>query len=378
MPPKKEAPAKAPAEETGADDEERELVEKELVITYLKSRLGRYQERGELLLVENVKLCEELEVQKVNLRDINEFLTNELKARSLAGAALEQRIEDLEVELEGLRESTAAEVERLHQEKAAQQERHEGMLVEMERKINNSTGQTVTAPRLPSTALAVGLDLALGVLHRLKVKTSREFLEQKDTLELQHRQLLDTLAAERKAFDKQISDLERQHVQDKDHWKKETAARVRDTKERMQKLTENQLETLTKRTILENEQMDAEMRYQSRQVEKLVDRNKEVLEENAGLRRKYDVLEQSEHELARRNMVYQKTIKTLLSKLMAQNTNRQGVEDLLAKLQKECSHLEGEASSFQQDLAASQTSCQQLQGALAESRGMSVQTANCG
>ena len=55
-------------------------------------------------------------------------------------------------------------------------------------------------------------------------------------------------------------------MQDKDHWKKETAARIRDTKERMQKLTENQLETLTKRTILENEQMDAEMRYQSRQV----------------------------------------------------------------------------------------------------------------
>ena len=37
-----------------------------------------------------------------------------------------------------------------------------------------------------------------------------------------------------------------------------------------------------------------------------------MLEENAGLRRKYDVLEQSEHELARRNMVYQKTIKTLV------------------------------------------------------------------
>ena len=57
-----------------------------------------------------------------------------------------------------------------------------------------------------------------------------------------------------------------------------------------------------------------------------------------------------------------------LSKLMTQNNNRQGVEDLLAKLQKECSHLEGEASSLQQDLADSQTSCEQLQGALAESR----------
>ena len=57
-----------------------------------------------------------------------------------------------------------------------------------------------------------------------------------------------------------------------------------------------------------------------------------------------------------------------LSKLMTQNNNRQGVEDLLAKLQKECSHLEGEASSLQQDLADRQTSCEQLQGALAESR----------
>ena len=38
----------------------------------------------------------------------------------------------------------------------------------------------------------------------MQVKTGREFLEQKDTLEMQHRQLLDTLTAERKAFDKQI------------------------------------------------------------------------------------------------------------------------------------------------------------------------------
>ena len=34
----------------------------------------------------------------------------------------------------------------------------------------------------------------------------------------------------------------------------------------MQRMTENQLESLTKRTIMENEQMDGELRYQSRQV----------------------------------------------------------------------------------------------------------------
>ncbi len=60
--------------------------------------------------------------------------------------------------------------------------------------------------------------------------------------------------------------MERQHVQDKDAWKKNTAAQLKETRERMQKLSENQLETLTKRTILENEAMAAELKYQSRQV----------------------------------------------------------------------------------------------------------------
>ena len=62
------------------------------------------------------------------------------------------------------------------------------------------------------------------------------------------------------------SDMERQHVQDKDAWKKNTVAQLKETRDRMQKLSENQLETLTKRTILENEAMAAELKYQSRQV----------------------------------------------------------------------------------------------------------------
>ena len=62
-------------------------------------------------------------------------------------------------------------------------------------------------------------------------------------------------------------DLERQHVQDKDAWRKNTAQQLKETRERMQKLSENQLETLTKRTILENEAMAAELKYQSRQVQ---------------------------------------------------------------------------------------------------------------
>jgi hypothetical protein len=42
-----------------------------------------------------VKLNEELETQKLNLRDINEFLTNELKARSLTTSAMEAKVVEL-------------------------------------------------------------------------------------------------------------------------------------------------------------------------------------------------------------------------------------------------------------------------------------------
>ena len=44
------------------------------------------------------------------------------------------------------------------------------------------------------------------------------------------------------------------------------STRMREQREEMKKLTESHLEELTKRTILENEQMSAELQYESRQV----------------------------------------------------------------------------------------------------------------
>ena len=53
----------------------------------------------------------------------------------------------------------------------------------------------------------------------------------------------------------------------------------------MEKLTDNQLETTTKRTIMENEQMASELAYQSRQTENLLTKNKKLLEDNLSLKR---------------------------------------------------------------------------------------------
>jgi hypothetical protein len=53
----------------------------------------------------------------------------------------------------------------------------------------------------------------------------------------------------------------------------------------MMKLTDNQLETTTKRTIMENEQMSSELSYQSRQTEVLLQKNLKLQEENAQYKR---------------------------------------------------------------------------------------------
>lgn len=139
MPPKAKAAPPAPPQDDGSA--ERVLMEKELVIAYMKSKLGRcvrgpgrgwrrlawgvpclvactcgapaclpprtrrYQANGDRLQLENIRLNEDLDTQKLNLRDINDFLTNELKARSLTTNALEAKLFDLNLAMEEARKA---------------------------------------------------------------------------------------------------------------------------------------------------------------------------------------------------------------------------------------------------------------------------------
>ena len=68
-------------------------------VRLIESYVNRYQDQGEKLQVDNLRLHQDLENSKLNLKDINEFLTNELKARALSSAALEHRKRELEQEL---------------------------------------------------------------------------------------------------------------------------------------------------------------------------------------------------------------------------------------------------------------------------------------
>lgn len=65
----------------------------------------RHQERGEVLLVENARLGQDLETQKLNLADINEFLTSELDKTSAKLMQLEDKAGKMQQRLDDLMEN---------------------------------------------------------------------------------------------------------------------------------------------------------------------------------------------------------------------------------------------------------------------------------
>ena len=89
-------------------------------------------------------------------------------------------------------------------------------------------------------------------------------------------------------------------MQEKDRLKKEMLAKLRETKANLLKLTDNQLDTTTKRTIAENEQMSSELAWQSKETEKLIKKNDKLLAENAGLKRELSLHKQTQEEFAKK------------------------------------------------------------------------------
>merc|ERR1719174_3399186 len=72
---------------------------------------------------------------------------------------------------------------------------------------------------------------------------------------------------------------------------------------------------------MENEQMTTELHFQSRETERLLERNAQLLEQTAQLKRQLLIHQELEQELARRTHVYQKLIRKLHMKTKNVSTN---------------------------------------------------------
>jgi len=330
MPPKKDDPGTAPEGDEG--EEERELIERELAIAYLKSKLGKYQQSRDSLAGEVAYLVAELEKEKSDHRAIIDLLTQQAKASTQRMEEMTAQKDKLTKELEDVRKQMKKELEELRAEKDA--------------RISELEDQTEKQQH--------------------KLKELEEFTRQKETLQKELETEKQQRAQDERKWREEKTTMERHFVQEKDRWQKELQHQIKETKAQMMKLMDNQLEITTKRTIMENEQMHAELAYQSRQSEKIAARNKQLGDENADLRRRVELAKQTEVELAKRNHVYQKTIKTLLAKIRSETK-------VAETEQKEAHGLQSHVELLDSRVHALSITCQELNDQLRAARDHAVQ-----
>jgi myosin heavy subunit len=145
----------------------------------------------------------------------------------------------------------------------------------------------------------------------------RAYIKEKEEVQAELEGLRTKLQETEEAHAREISSLDRKKAIEIDQLKKDMLTKIRETRDTLRLKTKDQLDTTTKRTIMENEQMNTELHFQSRETERLLDKNQALLEENAQLRRNLQIHKELEDELARRTHVYQKLIRKLHQKLKA-------------------------------------------------------------
>lgn len=290
MPPKKEKKdERAPAvEEPEVEDGAREIQERELVISHLKSALGAFQDRGAALEHENSALVEAINDERQNLRDINEYLTNELRAKEMAMEQLKSLVATYEADIKAEGEAFDAKV---------------------------AAGKQANVEELAR------LKEALAVFHS-DIDEIQRRREDKARILTGIKRVSEMLFNEQRDHELHVNDQERLAVQEKDRLKKEMALKIKETNLSLMKLTDNQLEITTKRTIMENEQMSADLATVSRSTEKLINKNDDLIKEHSALRISLELSKQMGADLEKRSRAYQRTIKSLLHRLKENEERR--------------------------------------------------------
>ncbi|EEY63162.1 uncharacterized protein PITG_15379 [Phytophthora infestans T30-4] len=137
------------------------------------------------------------------------------------------------------------------------------------------------------------------------------FAQAKRELEAHTRGLETKLDVQRAAFQTKMQDLERHNLLEQARSKQELLGRMQAAKAELMLRTNDQVASTTHRTLLENEHFTHELAFQSRETEKLLARLDESQQEVAKLRAQNNILEESEHLMAKKNRYYQKILAKL-------------------------------------------------------------------
>lgn len=105
--------------------------------------------------------------------------------------------------------------------------------------------------------------------------------------------------------------LERENITNTENLRKEMLTKIKETKANLLALNDEQLQTTTTLTILQNRQLTQELQYQSQQTEELLIKNNKQHYQIETLQRDIQIHKDVENELAKRTHFCQKFIKKL-------------------------------------------------------------------
>lgn len=112
-----------------------------------------------------------------------------------------------------------------------------------------------------------------------------------------------------------VDEMDRERIKATEKLKKDMLYKIKETREHVMALNDEQLHTTTRFTILENHRLTTELEYQSKQTEKLMNRNTQLEEQASALKRDIEIHKQVESEFAKRSHYCQKIIKKLNAKI---------------------------------------------------------------
>jgi hypothetical protein len=185
---------------------------------------------NELLKAENNMLKAKLLQQREDEANIYDYLHKKLDANYEVIGTLEK------------------EIDAVKHEKESMERAYEQSILEKEERFNKVKHDMTTQ-----------LENARDTLSALEI-----FRRKKHAMEEKLETLEATLAAEKNHHEEQMLEIERRNVLEKDRIKREMLNKIKESKQCLLAKTEDQLPIKTKRTMIENDQLLAELQYQVR------------------------------------------------------------------------------------------------------------------
>lgn len=120
-----------------------------------------------------------------------------------------------------------------------------------------------------------------------------------------------TIKQEKKDRMIEVNEMEREKIQATEKLRKEMLYKIKETKANLLALNDEQLQTTTRLTILQNHQLTTELENQSKQTEELLTKNNKMRGQIDKIKRDIAIHKEVEKELAKRSHFCQRVIKKL-------------------------------------------------------------------